>query len=197
MLGSLGKEKLKADGFDLDENFSMEIAPPTYVRSMDISDLVYEMYTNGEADEVFLIYTQMHSAVNMEAQSIRILPAEVHTLEKVYVNNNTIFNLFKERTEEDKALIHFVPDITEVYKYLVNTYLNGVIYGALTEAFASEQTARMTSMDNATKSANDMIKDLTILGNQARQAKVTNELAEIVGGASALSQQEEHNGQQN
>jgi F-type H+-transporting ATPase subunit gamma len=73
--------------------------------------------------------------------------------------------------------------------YLINTYLNGMVYGILTEAYASEQTARMTAMDNATDNATDMLQKLTLLNNQARQARITNELTEIVSGAETLASQ--------
>lgn len=187
LLGSVGKEQLIKNGFDIDDKFYYEIAPPTYNRAMDLSDFVYDLYAGGEYDEVYFVYTQMNSAVNMQAQTIRVLPAEVHTLENVY-SESKIFNLFKERTDADKAKIEFVPDLSEVYKYLINTYLNGIIYGSLTEAFASEQTSRMTAMDNATSNADEMISKLSIKANQARQAKVTNELSEIVSGAAALEE---------
>lgn len=185
LLGSVGKDRLTRNGFQIEESFQAPISPPTYQRSMDISEYIYSLYDSGEYDEIYFIYTQMFSAMNMKAQAIRVLPAEVHTLENVY-SHSKLFNVFKQRTEEEKAQINFVPDMTEVFHYLVNTYLNGIVYGTLTEAFASEHTARMTAMDNATKNADDMIVSLTIKGNQARQSKVTNELSEIVGGAAAL-----------
>jgi F-type H+-transporting ATPase subunit gamma len=73
--------------------------------------------------------------------------------------------------------------------YLINTYLNGMVYGALAEAYASEQTARMTAMDNATESANEMLDKLRLKSNQARQGKITNEISEIIGGAESLAKQ--------
>jgi F-type H+-transporting ATPase subunit gamma len=68
--------------------------------------------------------------------------------------------------------------------------MNAMVYGALTEAFASEQTARMTAMDNATKNSEEMLEKLTLQNNQARQAKITNDISEIVGGAEVLSQED-------
>ena len=73
-------------------------------------------------------------------------------------------------------------------EYLTDTYMNGMVYGALTEAFASEQTARMTAMDSATENADEMLEQLRLRGNQVRQNQITNELSEIVGGAEVLSE---------
>ena len=67
--------------------------------------------------------------------------------------------------------------------------MNAMVYGVLTEAYASEQTARMTAMDNATKSSEDMLYKLTLMNNQARQAQITNDISEIVGGAEVLGQE--------
>lgn len=189
LLGNVGKERLENDGFEVEKNFGFAIAPPSYNRSMDLADFIFEIYETEEVDEVFLVYTQMQSAISMKTQSIRVLPAEVHTLKNVY-SESKLFNIFKQKSEQDKTKVEFLPDYTEVYEYLIRTYLNGVVYGALTEAFASEQTARMTAMDSATNNADEMIRLLKMKVNQARQTKITNELSEIVSGATALEEKE-------
>ena len=79
--------------------------------------------------------------------------------------------------------IEYWPNPGSVFNYLVDTYLNAMIYGAMVEAYASEQTARLTAMDNATSNAEDMMKKLMLMNNRARQAKITNELTEIINGA--------------
>lgn len=190
VLGAMGREKLKQDGFYVEKNFDFSISPVTYNRSMDIADFIFEIYETGEVDEVFLVYTQMYSAFQMESHAIRVLPAEVHTLENVY-SKSDLFNVFKQKSLQDKTKVEFIPDYTEVYQYLIGIYLNGMVYGALTEAFASEQTARRTAMDSATKNADEMIQKLSLKANQARQTKITNELSELVAGAEALLSVEE------
>lgn len=185
VLGAMGREKLKQDGFHVDKNFDFSISPVSYNRSMDIADFIFEIYESEEVDEIFLVYTQMYSAFQMESHAIRVLPAEVHTLENVY-SKSDVFNIFKEKSSQDKTKVEFVPDYLEVYQYLIRIYLNGMVYGALTEAFASEQTARRTAMDSATKNADEMIEKLSLKANQARQTKITNELSELVAGVEAL-----------
>ena len=79
--------------------------------------------------------------------------------------------------------MEYIPSPDQVFDFLIDTYLNAVIYGAMVDAYASEQTARLTAMDNATKNAEEMINKLQLISNRARQAKITNELTEIINGA--------------
>ena len=83
----------------------------------------------------------------------------------------------------------FLPSPEVVMDYLIPNYTQGIIYGAMVEAFSCEQQARMTAMDAATTSAGDMIKELSLMYNRARQAAITQEITEVVGGANALKTQ--------
>lgn len=184
VLGSIGKERLIRDGFDVIEDFRYPISEPTYYRARDISDYIYDLYETGTLDLVYMIYTRIESAISMKPMVTRILP----------VNPSALEQLVPAEYSEKKALpsggmTEYSPSADEVMNYLINTYLNGMVYGILTEAYASEQTARMTAMDNATDNATDMLQKLTLLNNQARQARITNELTEIVSGAETLASQ--------
>ena len=79
--------------------------------------------------------------------------------------------------------LEYQPNAGAVFDYLIDTYLNAILYGAMVEAYQSEQTARLTAMQNATDNAEEMMKKLTLMSNRARQAKITTELTEIVNGA--------------
>jgi F-type H+-transporting ATPase subunit gamma len=81
----------------------------------------------------------------------------------------------------------FIPSKTEVFDALVPMYIRGVIYGSMVESYVSEQSARMSAMDEASKSAEDMIASLQISCNRARQAGITQEVSEIIGGTTALA----------
>ena len=83
-----------------------------------------------------------------------------------------------------------VPDAWTVFEQTAPIYMHGMIFGAMTESFCAEQSARMTAMDSATKSANDMIRDLQLEYNRTRQGSITQEITEIIGGASAVKSQE-------
>ena len=84
---------------------------------------------------------------------------------------------------ETGATLEYSPNPNAVFDYLIDTYLNAILYGAMVEAYQSEQTARLTAMQNATENADEMMKKLTLMSNRARQAKITTELTEIVNGA--------------
>jgi len=183
--GSIGKERLIRDGFNVVEAFEYPINEPTYYRARDISDYIYDLYVSHELDLVYFIYTKIESAINMKPMVTRVLPVNAESLQQLIPEE---FH-FEIPGIEDVAEMEFIPDSDEVMNYLINTYLNGMVYGVLAEAFASEQTARMTAMDNATENAEEMLAKLTLKSNQARQAQITNELSEIVGGAEVLATQ--------
>ena len=77
----------------------------------------------------------------------------------------------------------YFPNVNAVFDYLIDSYANAMVFGAMVDAFASEQTARLTAMQNANDNAREMMKKLDILSNRARQARITTELTEIVNGA--------------
>ena len=180
VFGSVGKERLVRDGYTIDENFSFPIADPTYYEARNVADIVRNKYMTEELDLVYLIYTQMKSAVNMEPIVSRIVPVDINALAYMLPKNHP--NDAGMATSGFSEL-NYYPHAEAVFSFLIDTYLNAMIYGALVEAYASEQTARMTAMDNASQNADEMLEKLTLLGNQARQAKITNELIEIVNGA--------------
>ena len=132
---------------------------------------VLELYNSSQLDEVYIIYTKMRNAISMDAEMLRVLPLTKH-----------MFNY-----EEDAIdyINTYLPTPEDVLEQVVPNYVKGLVYGAMVEAFASEQNARMTAMDNATSNAEEIIKDLTLLYNRVRQAAITTELNEVVSGAAA------------
>ena len=182
--GSIGKERLIREGFDVVEDFQYPINEPTYYRARDISDFIHDLYETETLDLVYFIYTRIESAISMKPVVTRILPVNPDVLETIVPQEYRA-----HRGLEAGSSVEYAPSSDDVIQYLINTYLNGMVYGALTEAFASEQTARMTAMDNATENADEMLGKLTLKNNQARQARITSELSEIVGGAEVLTAQ--------
>ena len=91
---------------------------------------------------------------------------------------------------DPRGEVELVPDAWTVFEQTAPIYMHGMIFGAMTESFCAEQSARMTAMDSATKSANDMIRDLQLEYNRTRQGSITQEITEIIGGASAVKSQE-------
>ena len=132
---------------------------------------VLELYHSGQLDEVDIIYKKMRNAMSMDAEKLRILPLTKH--------------MFNFEGDETDYLQNYTPSPEVVMAHVVPNYVKGLLFGAMVEAFASEQNARMTAMDNATTNAEEIIKDLTLLYNRVRQAAITTELNEVVSGAAA------------
>ena len=145
-----------------------------YAEGVTISDCftiarkLCHAYLAGECDEIRIGYTGFESVLSQKPVSMRLLPLEAPAVRK--------------ETRHDRDIL-YEPDITSVFEAVIPEYLGGVIYGALCESRASEQAARRTAMDAATQNAEDMIADLSLKFNQARQASITQEITEIVAGS--------------
>jgi F-type H+-transporting ATPase subunit gamma len=180
--GTIGKDQLRLHGFEIDENFTYPIDSPTYFRAREISDIIHDKFERRELHEVYVVYTVIHSAIDMRPVVTRLVPIDADAL----LEGISPARVAEVQSRPSES-IEYVPSPSDVMDYLVSTYLRGMVYGALTEAFASEQTARMTAMDNATENAEDILEKLRLQSNQLRQAAITAELSEIVGGAEVLS----------
>ncbi len=144
---------------------------PTANDIRPILDTIVEQYRTKQTDEVRLLYTEHKSNITQIAQSLAVLPAK-----------------FDEEVAEEQPLsdVTFEPSVSEVLENVTERLLEVQIWQALLESIASEQSMRMLSMKNATDNASEIIDDLTLEFNTARQAKITQELAEITGGAEAM-----------
>ncbi len=181
VLGKVGWERVKKMPNVV--NFATDIFPidpPSYHRSGILSNRIQDHYNSGELDEVYFVYTRLTKAMAMEVMTTRVLPVDYNGLQDIYQD----YQVFADVA--DNLRIDYEPDPEKVLDYLTDTYLNGMVYGALSEAYASEQTARMTAMQNATDNADEILSQLQLRSNQARQAKITNEISEIVSGAEAI-----------
>ncbi|HRR78377.1 MAG TPA: ATP synthase F1 subunit gamma [Ruminococcus sp.] len=162
----------------VDGEFLYTTQNPTIYRAMEIAQLVLDKFESGELDEVYVIYTDMVSSNIQEARTVQLLPFE-----------RRHFGKAQDGTLKKLPKASFLPSPEEVMSHLIPNYAKGIIYGAMVEAFCCEQQSRMTAMDAATTSAKDMIKDLSLLYNRARQAAITQEITEVCGGAASLSEQ--------
>ncbi|MBQ8780860.1 MAG: ATP synthase F1 subunit gamma [Oscillospiraceae bacterium] len=134
-----------------------------------IADDVVTPYLNGDIDRVELFNTEFVSQLVQQPQSLPILPVEI------------------KQTEEKKLreIPIYEPSPEAVFNAIVPKYISGIIYGAVVDSFAAEQAARRTAMENASDNANEMISHLSLVYNRARQASITQEITEIVGGSAA------------
>ena len=171
IVGQVGRQYFKRKNVMVDAEFLYTAQNPTMYRAQMISETIINLFEKGELDDVYVIYTKMITPMKAEVQFARLLPLERRKF---------------ERRKAGYQHASFEPSAEEVMNQLVPNYLKGLMYGALIESFSSEQNARMTAMEAATKSAKDMLRELDLLYNRARQASITQEITEIVSGAKSL-----------
>lgn len=178
-IGKKGKETLQKH-YEVKADYSDMIEEPAYADAMVISNQVLEAFAAGEISEIYLAYTAFKNTVVHEPTLLKLLPVEVEKEEQMAGDAKSIEN-------EDKAPMNFEPEDEEALDLIIPKYITSLIYGGMVEAAASENGARMQAMDSATSNAEDIIADLTLLYNRARQGSITQELTEIIAGANAIS----------
>ena len=134
----------------------------------DIAGEIVEKYVKGIYERVELFYTEYVSSITQQAVTKKMLPVELDGQKKV-----------------SKALPIYGPSAGQVFNHIVPRYVTGMIFGACVESFASEQASRRNAMENASDNASEMISSLSLMYNRARQASITQEITEIVGGANS------------
>ena len=134
----------------------------------EAAHMLKDAFLAGTFDELYVVYTNFVSMLTQHATAIQVLPVPYH----------------KEEAKDDlKSLVLYEPSPEAVFNAVVPEYISGIFYGALCQSYASEQAARRTAMDAASKNADDMIEDLSLKYNRARQGAITQEITEIVAGA--------------
>lgn len=174
VVGELGRHYFSKRGVEIDMNFRYTVQKPTMHRARDISGEIVDQFLDGELDEVYVVYTRMENSVQADAEVMKLLPLE-----------RADFNVMKMPLNMYREEIDLYPSAEHVMDRIVPNYVNGMIYGALVEAYASEHNARMMAMKSATDSAESLIKELSIVYNRARQAAITQEITEVCAGARA------------
>ena len=174
VVGELGRHYFAKRGVQIDTNFRYTVQKPTMHRARDISGSIIDQFLDGELDEVYVVYTRMENSVQADAEVMKLLPLE-----------RADFNVMKMPLNMYREEIDLYPSAEHVMDRIVPNYVNGMIYGALVEAYASEHNARMMAMKSATDSAEGLIKELSIVYNRARQAAITQEITEVCAGARA------------
>lgn len=171
-VGTKGKEYFQHREYRVEKDYSEVIENPIFSDALEICQDVLKRYVSGEIDEIRLAYTYFRNTVVHEPQLLKLLPIEVDPSDI-------------EAARED-ALMNYEPAEEEALEIIIPKYMTSILYGALVEAVASENGARMQAMDSATSNAQDMIDKLTLQYNRARQGSITQELTEIIAGANAI-----------
>lgn len=171
-IGAKGEEALLSKGYNIVKSAPQMMEDPEYDDAAALCKEVLKSFADGEVGEIYMAYTHFKNTVTQEAKLIKLLPVEIDT----------------DEAAQDKSgvLMNFEPNEEEAINLIIPKYVTSLFYGALVESFASENGARMQAMDSATSNAEEMIDDLTLKYNRARQGSITQELTEIIAGANAI-----------
>ena len=195
VVGELGRQFFKSQGYPVEEKFVYSANNPSIHRARMMTEYIIDLYQKEELDEVYIILTRMVNSLSEEAEIHRLLPLQTHKfleeemLEKIQNEEGMINQNEARKLHDDWYLIY--PSPTEVLEKLVYNYVTGFFYGALVEASACEENARMLAMQSATNNAEAMLHDLSIEYNRVRQAAITQEITEVIGGAKALKKKKQ------
>jgi F-type H+-transporting ATPase subunit gamma len=180
LIGAIGYRYFIQSPHLILENFSFRSQMPTMDNAKEIADYIISQYLWGMFGEIHIVYTHLYSVIKLLPRKRQILPLDTEKLRDEFSRAGG-----QKRAE---LRFEFLPSKTAVFDALVPFYIRGIIYGSLVEAYVSEQSARMAAMDEASKSAGDLLEGLQIRYNRARQAGITQEVSEIVSGSAALRQ---------
>ena len=174
-VGGKGAEALERRGYHIADLETEMMEAPTYPDAASLCSRVLDAFTSGEVGEIYLAYTHFKNTVSQEAKLIKLRPVEIEPDSE------------ENQAADSNILMNYEPNEEEALDMIIPKYVTSLFYGALVEAVASENGARMQAMDSATSNAEEMISDLSLKYNRARQGSITQELTEIIAGANAIS----------
>ena len=175
-VGKKGADGLARRGYQVVTENPDYIEEPTYAQAQELSKRLLSDFENGEIGEIYVAYTEFKNTVTHIPKLVKLLPAEANEVAED-----------EEMSAIDKITpMNFEPSEEEAIALLIPKYVTSILYGAFVEAVASENGARMQAMDSATNNAEEIINDLELKYNRARQGAITQELTEIIAGADAI-----------
>ena len=192
LVGNVGQRFFVRSPYMVLENFSFNARVPTLDDAHSIADYLSSQFKWGVFNSVRVVYTHMFSSMKTQPMEKRILPLDAEILKQDYITE--AFLAVKAGVIDQSAIkevedLHFeyIPSREAVFDLLAPNYIAGVIFGCLIEAYACEQSARMSAMDEASRNGEDMYQQQLIAYNRARQQIITQEMTEIVSGSAAIS----------
>ena len=184
--GRRGVSTLTFRGRDIAGSYVGFTDRPAFANAREIAQDLVTAYVDGEVDKVEIIYNGYVSALTQEVRRETLLPLQQATILEG-AEEESDDGSADEHEGGGRALVEYEPDADEILGRLIPEYVEISVYRALLESTASEHGARMTAMRNASENAGELIQDLTLEMNRARQAEITQEIMEVVAGAEALS----------
>ena len=168
--GHMATDFFRRKGVIVNASYLTAVQNPTLDKARELAAELCKRYKRDEFDEVFVIFTQMLKGGIMKPTRVSLLPITKHTVKNVPAMHTPTSGL------------QFWPDASGVLDSMAQHYVVGVLFSCLVQSYASENRARMTAMESATRNADDMLKKLRLQQNHARQAAITQEINEIIGG---------------
>jgi F-type H+-transporting ATPase subunit gamma len=178
VIGTVGQRYFVNSPYMVLENFSFASKLPTVEDAQEITEYIIAQFKWGVFSEVKIVYTHMYSALKLLPNEHEVLPLDEEKMK--IIRKDT----FKSKTADTN--FEYIPSAKTVFDTLAPLYIKGIIYGCLVESYASEQSARMTAMDDASRNAEDMLAEKQLFYNRVRQTGITQEVTEIVSGSAAL-----------
>jgi F-type H+-transporting ATPase subunit gamma len=170
-VGAKGRDYFRRRGYEI---LAEHVRPPENISFVDthgITRPIIDLYDDGEVDEIVVVYTAFRSTIEQRVTSVRLLPIDIEPDPEVAAHDQ---------------YVEYDPSAAEVFNYLVPKYAEMMMYQAIVESATCEHAARHMAMDNATNNAQQMIADLNLYYNRARQDAITRQIIEVVSGAEAL-----------
>lgn len=183
-VGTKGRDSLSRNGYKIKEDFSDVMNGPIFADAVEIGKAVLDGFAKGEYGEIYIAYTVFKNTVTHIPTLLKLLPVDKDNIVPASVGGEEEPETGKDTVSS--AIMNFEPEEEEALPVIIPKYINSLVFGALIQSVASENGARMQAMDNATNNAEDIISHLELQYNRARQGAITQELTEIVAGASAL-----------
>ena len=175
-VGRKGAEGLERKGYRIVADYSDMIEEPTFADAKEIGERLLGDFANGEIGEIYVAYTEFKNTVSQVPKLMKLLPVDAEGMQAD-----------AQMSEMDRLTpMNFEPSEEEAIALLIPKYMTSILYGTFVEAVASENGARMQAMDSATNNAEEIINDLELKYNRARQGAITQELTEIIAGAEAI-----------
>ena len=177
-IGKKGRELLERRGYHIAEDLSDLMDEYEYADTMKLCDRLMRRLEKGEIGEIYLAYTNFKNTVSHIPTMLKLLPI---------LPEDGLIGDEEADSDEEALIMNFEPADVDALGMIIPKYVASLLYGALIEATASENGARMQAMDNATNNAEEMISSLTLKYNRARQGSITQELTEIIAGRNAVT----------
>ena len=182
VVGEYGRRWFAQRGVPVEKSFLYTAQNPTLDRARHIAELLLDRFDAGEINSVWIIYTDMKNGLEATVHQAQVMPL-----------HRERFHAATAATAGD-AVYEFVPSAKAVLDNAARSCLTGYIYSALVDSFCSEQSARMTAMNAADQNAEELLKDLSVQYNRARQAAITQEITEVSAGERAQRSKKEKEG---